>query len=235
MTILGNYLSKLTIAAYSNREQLIPPNPSDVMEVVYNPTSIQLSYRNQYKTLTTLDSATQKAAFEKSELGDLTLELILDATLPDSQYPVNEQLDQLNRICNDPRSEKAEPRSLRITWGRMQWHGRGYFAGRMTSMSVQYSLFDRSGMPLRATVTLSLVADESEVLQNSRREADTPKKGRLQVMSQSSLPLLATGLGVVLGSSAVDYLTLAVANDLDHLGDPQPGSALTWVTPEEQA
>lgn len=235
MTILGNNLSKLTIAAYATREQLTPPNPKDVMEVVYNPTSIQLSYRHQYDTLTSLGTATQKAAYQKSELGDLTLELILDATLPDSQSPVNEQLDQLNRICNDSRSEKAEPRSLRITWGRMQWHGRGYFAGRMSSMSVNYSLFDRNGTPLRATVTLSLLADESEVLQNSRREAETPKKGRIQIMSQSSLPLLASGLGVALGSSAVDYLAVAVANDLDHLGDPQPGSTLTWAAPEELA
>lgn len=231
MTILGSNLSKLTITAYPDREQIIAPNRDDVMEVIYNPTTILLSYQNRYETLHRLDSATQKAAHYQSDLGGLTLDLILDGTLPGNRRTVNDQLDQLNRICNDPRGEHAEPRFLRITWGRMQWHGRSYFAGRMTSMSVQHTLFDRSGMPLRASVTLSLVADESTVLQNSRRESGTPKKARIQVMGQSSLPLLAAGVGSVVGSSAVDYLSLAQANNLDHLDDQEPGSTLTWEKP----
>ncbi|WP_440974362.1 CIS tube protein [Pseudomonas koreensis] len=231
MTLVGSNLAKLTITAYPDREQIIAPNRDDMMEVMYNPASIQLSYQNRYKTLRGVGINTQNAAHYQSELGGLTLDLILDGTLPGNSRTVNDQLDHLNRICNDPRGEHAEPRFLRITWGRMQWHGRGYFAGRMTSMSVQHTLFDRSGMPLRANVTLSLVADESVVLQNSRRETGTPKKARIQVVGQGSLPLLAAGLGNVLGSSAVDYLSLAQANDLDHLDDQEPGSTLTWEAP----
>lgn len=228
MSSLGSSLAKLTITAYPDREQSIAPNRDDVMEVQYNPTSIQMGYSNTYLSQAHLDSDLNAIFLDKRDLGSLTLELVFDATLPGSDQTITEQLAKLNRICNEPQGERAETPFLRLVWGRMQWHGNGYFAGRMTSMSVRHNLFDRNGMPLRASVSLSLIADESMVLQHSRREARTPKKARLQVVGQSHLPLLAASMATVLGAESVDHLALAVANDLDHLDAPQVGSALIW-------
>lgn len=88
-----------------------------------------------------------------------------------------------------------------------------------------YTLFDRDATPLRATVRLGLVADESFVIQQSLKAQSAPDRALVSVPELASLPLLALSASGALAGS-VDPLSLAWDNDLDNLDDFQSGDML---------
>jgi len=230
MKLLERALSKLNIKAYQDREGL---NAIGAMQAMYNPDSITLNYGAEFSTDSFINSDQQSNRYQRLRQGALNLQLVFDASLPGNKTPVDEQVSRLRALCGEVLPKTSEPPFLRVEWGKMDWNGHGYFAGRMTSLSVRYTLFARDGAPLRAEVALELSADESLQLQKSKQGLNTPTKSRVVVPDSSSLALVAgtVAAGVGIAGLTVDYLSLAFANDLNSLDDIVPGDAL--VVPDE--
>lgn len=224
MSLLERGLSKLTISAWKDREGKIPVGK---MSVMYNPENIQLDYKTQYRTEDTINKAAQSNNYVLSEPAGLSLNLLFDSQMPGNSIPLETQLARLKSLCAVNAGTEA-PCFLRITWGRMRWENKGWFAGRASDLSVNYTLFDRDATPLRATVRLSLVADESFVIQQNERNSKALPAALIDVPDMASLSQLAIGAGTTLASS-MDYLSLAWDNDLDNLDDFQPGSVLRAI------
>lgn len=221
MNLLERGLSKLILNAWKDREGTIPVGSLSAM---YNPENIQLDYQTRYSTEDTINEVSQSNRYVISEPVGLNLTLLFDSQMPGNTTPIETQLAILKSLCAVD-SGTGSPYFLRITWGKMRWENKGWFAGRARDLSVTYTLFDRDASPLRATVRLSLVADESFVIQQSIQAQSAPDRVLISVPDQASLPQLAISAGGVLASN-VDYLSLAWNNNMDNLDDFQPGEML---------
>lgn len=221
MSLLERGLSKLAISAWKDREGMIPVGQ---MSVMYNPDTIQLEYKTQYRTEDTINKASQSNNYVLSEPAGLNLNLLFDSQMPGNIIPLETQLAMLKSLCAVNGGSES-PCFLRITWGKMRWENKGWFAGRASGLSVNYTLFDRDATPLRATVNLSLVADESFVIQENERTSMALPTALIDVPDLASLAQLAIVAGTTVAGS-IDYLSLAWDNDLDNLDDIQPGNVL---------
>ncbi|MBC8954032.1 hypothetical protein [Xenorhabdus sp. PB62.4] len=221
MSLIERGLAKLTINAYKDREGKIR---AGTIQAMYNPDSLQLDYQTDYQQSQAINSEKQSSIYVQAKPAGLSLELIFDATMPGNKTPVETQLMQLKQLCSVDATSN-ETRFLQIKWGKMRWESRGYFAGRAKGLSVNYTLFDRDATPLRARVILTLVADESLILQETEQNLKSPSKIALRVQDGVSLALMAASTASTL-SGGVDYLTLAWQNGLDNLNGFVPGEIL---------
>lgn len=225
MTILERSLSKLTIRGYTDREM---KQPVGSVAAMYNPDSLRLNYRTQYTSNSFISSDTQSNTYQSSSPGALHLELIFDARMPGNIRPLDMQLTELHELCYAVDPASREPHFLAVSWGKLSVGGAAgrEFMGRTTDFSVSYTLLDRDGTPLRASISLSLSADTSLVLQNAKQSLQSPPVAVISVPDASSLSLIAAQSGALL-KGGMDYLTLADSNDLDSLNAIEPGQTLT--------
>lgn len=233
MSLLERSLVKLVLSAFSDREL---KHKIGSITAMYNPDSLRLSYATQYNKNEFLNHTLQSNNYASSQPGDLTLELIFDARMPGKYASIEKQLTHLRNLCYVVNPSHGEPNFLQIKWGKMRWSGKGYFAGRMTSMSYSYTLFDRDAKPLRASVTLTLCADTSLKLQKSEQSLKSPPTSVLKVPAGGGgLPLMAAFAGVTM-ATGMSYLQLAWSNSLDNLADFRPGQILVAPSaPEEDS
>ncbi len=223
MILMERALSKLVINAYIDREM---KKSAGGMEAMYNPSSINLQYTGNYQAIEYINQKQVTNQFSTMRPSTLNLELIFDAKLPGNKKKIEDQLDKLRAICCSVDKATGEPRFLQIKWGKMRWNGMGYFAGRMQSLEVDYTLFDRDASPLRAVAKLGLEADESLVLQKSLQGMSAPKTVAVTAPAMGTLPMIAASAGVAVGAMGLDYLALAAGNGLDNLNDIVPGKRL---------
>ncbi|APR40106.1 MULTISPECIES: CIS tube protein [unclassified Paraburkholderia] len=221
MGLLGR-TGKLTLIAYGDREltQLVGS-----LAVMYNPDSIGLSYQTEFVPDVFINTTRQSNRYVQTKPGSLSLELLFDARMPGNRKPIDAQLGLLRGLCYNVDPAHSEPRYLQVKWGRMGWNGHGYFAGRMSSLSIRYTLFERDATPLRATATLELVADGSLTLQSAKEQLLSPGEAVVTVPDATPLPSIATSAAGSL-AKAPDYLEVAAENDLDSLDAIEPGQQL---------
>lgn len=224
MNILERSLTRLTIQAYTDREM---KKTAGTITAMYNPDSLQLNYQTEYTPDTFINSDTQSNSYRTAYPGKLDLELVFDARMPGNTTPIEQQLTRLHSLCYAVDPVSSEPHFLQVSWGKMSMGGAGQrsFAGRATGFTLNYTLFDRDGAPLRATASLTLTADASLVLQNAQQTLQAPPVAVLTVPDMVPLPLLAV-IGGALLKGGMDYLTLASSNDLDSLDAIEPGQTL---------
>ncbi|NHB95196.1 hypothetical protein [Photorhabdus stackebrandtii] len=221
MSLIERSLSRLTLTAFKDREGKISVGS---LQAMYNPDAIQLDYQTRYQQDESVNSASQSSRYVLSQPAGLSLVLLFDATMPGSNTSVETQLAALKALCAVDASTNV-PHFLKIKWGKMRWENKGYFACRASGLSISYTLFDRDATPLRASATLSLVADESFVIQATEQQLKSPPVTAINVADMLSLPLIALGAGASL-AGGIDYLSLAWQNDLDNLDDFTPGQTL---------
>ncbi|MDE1482854.1 CIS tube protein [Xenorhabdus bovienii] len=221
MSLIERNLSKLTLTAFKDREGKVSVGS---LQVMYNPDAIQLDYQAHYQRDVSMNNTSLSSHYVSSQPAGLSLVLLFDATMPGNNTPIETQLATLKSLCAVDASTHV-PHFLKIKWGKMRWENKGYFSGRASGLSVHYTLFDRDATPLRASVNLSLVADESFVIQSTEQQLQSPPVIAVSVTDMSSLPLIALGAAASL-VGGIDYLTLAWQNGLDNLDDFTPGQTL---------
>lgn len=223
MNVLDRSLAKLSISAYYDRNL---KNMVGSITAMYNPDSLQLSYQTSYTANEFINNNILSNDYSVTHPGDLKLELIFDARMPGNKKTIESQLKQLRQLCYSVNPSHGEPHFLRVKWGNMSWADKGYFAGRMTSLSFNYTLFDRDATPLRATASLSLIADQSIELQEKKQSLLSPQVSVLSVPpGEGALPLVAASASSSL-VGGIDYLSLAWSNNLNNLDDVEPGQLL---------
>ncbi|EOG2476914.1 TPA: hypothetical protein SMF39_004400 [Serratia marcescens] len=210
-------LAKLMLAPY-------PGTSTDEKFIaMYNPESIHLDYVATATTpLAGLNQDFTQSPYSEIEPPTLSLELILDARGPKSGVSVNDQVKKLRHLCFAMGPMGKFPR-VQVLWGEMRWHGYDHFRGYVQNLAIVYTLFDRSGKPLRATVTLTLKALVSDATA-SLKATQSPTKQVLQLPDKTSLPQLLALAPVAAG--AAGYLATAYANDMDNLSGLMPGQML---------
>lgn len=224
-------MAKLQIIRCSIQSSKIEPKSgaANTFEATINPESYTHNYALKYTgTMGKGDAAVGKSgAVPKYSMADpekLSFSIVVDGTgvVPDAaDQPVADQIDKLRTVVYDYDGDEHEPTAVKIVWG----NGLKEFFGRLTDMSVDYTLFHSDGTALRAKIKLNFIEARTaaqEALEAKRRSPDLTHVVRVQ--SGDTLPLLCYRIY----KDASKYLAIASFNDLDNFRELEPNTLLRF-------
>ena len=140
-------LERLKIHVYGNRRRT--GLPQNTFTVMFNPESYSLSYENVFSKTQGINTSGTSARYALTKPSELSLELVIDGTGVTnmglmSKKDVYKEVQKFLELTAYMDGELHEPRFLRIEWGDLN------FKCRLQTADVTYTLFDKSGIPLRA-------------------------------------------------------------------------------------
>ncbi len=221
-------LEKLKINVYGNRLRIGPPQKT--FKVMFNPASFSMKHQNvlQKKQGVNTSGASMRYAYSRSE--ELALDLVFDGTgvsnlgiatvLGLGAKSVSAQIDEFLALCFFLDGKIHEPKFLKIAWGDGLLKE---FDCRLESVDIKYTLFDRSGAPLRADLSTVFVEDTEPKKRLRQEGKSSPDLTHSRIVkSGDTLPLLSKE---VYGDSSY-YLRVAQANNLDDFRNLQTGQEI---------
>ncbi|MFK7871019.1 MAG: peptidoglycan-binding protein [Roseobacter sp.] len=199
---------------------------SNIFEATINPEKYSHKLGLQYSGAS--EGAVGKSAaitkFSKAEAEKLDFSITLDGTgvLPDTDVDtVPDQVAKLRDIAYDYDGDTHEPNPVKIVWGE----GLEGFYGRLTSMSLEYTLFHPEGAPLRAKISLSFVEAVTEGMEAVEANRSSPDMTHMVMVREGdTLPLLCHRIY----KDAARYMEIARVNDLDGFRTLMPGTLLRF-------
>lgn len=226
MNLLNNKLDLLTIEAYSDVDGSGRNfKLAGEMSAKFNPSNMQLGYETEYVHRDAINKQSFSNQFVGPRPGTLSLELLFGDTVRSGEDKVQEQVEDLKNLCAGVNPKTGEQLFLKLHWGKMTWGGQKHFAGHMTGFSVAYSKFDRNGTPLRATVSLKLVANKHIEFEKPS-PFSLPQNALVSVPDMGTLAMVAAAAAMSAFAVGLGALDLAITNDLDTLGPPPAGNNL---------
>lgn len=223
-------MAKLQIIRCAMQSDKIVPKsgPANTFKCTINPESYSHSYAIQYTGTmngkdTPLATSGPVPKYSMADPEKVSFSLVIDGTgvVADSTEKVADQLDKLRSIVYDYDGEEHEPTACKIVWGS----GLKEFFGRLTDMSVDYTLFAPDGTALRAKIKLNFIearTAKQEALEAKRKSPDLTRI--VQVRSGDTLPVLCHQVY----KDASKYLEIAKFNDLDSFRDLEPNTLLRF-------
>lgn len=205
-----------------------------VFEVMYNPTSFSQNYKAQNLCLPTIGKQTSRIKLQRFRNEKISFDLLFDATgaspssgtngvkaavkAAESPLGVDQPIRSFLNATTGIGVKTHDANNLILIWGTF------IFRGRLESADVSYSLFDRSGRPLRATVKASFIqADFAEDVNRLVKLFQSPDVTKTyQVKAGDTLPLIAKNEY----DDESYYIELARVNNLRNYRKLQPGQVL---------
>lgn len=224
-------MTKLTITRCATSADQITPKSgaANVFTATINPSSYKRKYGTKFAgTGDDQDNAIGKPApvpkFSRSEPEKVSFSLTLDGTgvVPDAQgITVAEQVEKLRNIAYDYSGEEHEPDAVQLDWGQEL----KAFQARLTSLEIDYSLFDPDGAPLRASLSLEFIEALTEAQVALEANNQSPDLTHIvRVVQGDTLPLLCERIY----KDVSKYLEIARFNDLDSFRDLTPDTLLRF-------
>ena len=216
-------LEKLKLEVYGNRLRI--GLPKETFKVMFNPESYSLSYENEYSQYQGINTSAKSNKYILSKPANLSLRIIIDGTGVSEQgiitlfnkKDVYEEVQQFLKATTEVDGNIHEPRFLKIVWGKLN------FDCRLQSVTVNYTLFDQSGNPLRAELDTSFKADIDNAKAVKKSNFSSPDLTHKRVVKEhDTLPLLCES---VYGTPDY-YLEVAKANKLINFRDLYAGQEL---------
>lgn len=227
LTVQGS-LEKLKITAFSDDQYT---SLVGCFLVMYNPTTFSETRSTQWLTERNVGSNSKEHVFRANKSDKVTFEFMFDATCasPSSENKAgSSELDAYTLIKNsspdDPSKrnvsvaitaffgiaykvvgETHQPNYLQINWGQYE------FRGVLDSATINYKLFNSSGLPIRATLSANFSESitKKEVAAEQKLKSSDLTHYRI-VKEGDTLPLISQS---VYGDSSY-YMELAKINRL---------------------
>lgn len=151
-------------------------------EFMFDATGASPSSKNKPGTFT----SENKTLAESATVFDAT-DLIIATNPTDSgQRHVNTALSEFFRITGTVKGETHQPHYLQINWGEFE------FRGVLDSSTVNYKLFNTSGLPIRATLTANFVESISKEEEALKQKTESPDLTHYRIVKEGdSLPLIS--------------------------------------------
>ncbi len=216
-------LEKLTIEMYGNKRRI--GVPISTLKVMFNPASYTMEYVNEYSSIQGINSNVKASRYILSKPAKLSLTLIIDGTgvaefglqTLISRKDVYATVQEFLKNTADLDGNIHEPRYLKIIWGKLN------FACRLDSVTVNYTLFDQSGNPLRAELQTEFTTDTDTEKGLKKSNLTSPDLTHsITVKTHDTLPMLCEA---VYGTPDC-YLEVAKANKLLNFRVLTPGQEL---------
>lgn len=220
-------LEKLKILVYGNARRI--GLPKSTFEVMFNPESYSLSYENKFSEKQAINSTGKKGTYSLSKPASLELKIILDGTgvsfmgasdllqIARGKNDVYKRVQEFLNLTTMMDGKLHQPNFLVISWGEMN------FKCRLETVEITYTLFDKSGKPLRAELDTKFVneLEDKERLKKENKSSPDLTHSRI-VKAHDTLPLLCEE---IYGSPDY-YIKIAMANKLNDFRNLVPGQEL---------
>jgi nucleoid-associated protein YgaU len=189
----------------------------------FNPNKLALSKSTEWRrtpSRTAAESAMPE--FVGSGPRSLSVEVFLDATAT-HENTVDKKIEQLMVACV-PTASSIGQRKPASPWVRFEWGSEKSteFDGVLTSFSVDYSLFDTGGKPLRATCALTMEEASTGTAGQNPTSGSRESRHTHRVVAGDSLPQLAWREY----GDATAWRVIAEANEIDDPMVLAPGTEL---------
>ncbi len=142
---------------------------NNAVEFMFNPSEYTISKKNTWNLKANKSGNVPKWEFGGGEPREIQLELFFDSYLPrkngkSKQIQKSDVRKATNQLFNfmlidedlkskKPNSKMGQPPKCRLTWGQDTKY---QFDCYIQSCTVKYAMFDSTGLPVRATATISL-------------------------------------------------------------------------------
>lgn len=188
-------------------------------EVMLNPASYTHGYEICYNQKKAMGQSAPQPKFQHSGGEKVNFDIVMDGTGVAGTGEVKTQVQNLNNIVYKYDGSNHQPNLVRLLWGSL------IFFGRLTSMSVSYTMFKPSGEPLRAKVQLAFigyVGSNEEALKANRSSPDLTHL--VEVKAGDTLPLLCFRIY----KNSAYYLEIARINGITNFRNIRPGTRLNF-------
>jgi hypothetical protein len=143
----------------------------ETIEALFNPTELSITKGNDWKFEPIKGTSFPKGKFGGGKPREISVNLLLDRSLPGQGMSVMEITDKLFKMMDVPTGgaaggPKSVPPLVTFQWGEMM-----PFKAACTSLAVTYQLFQPNGTPIRAEVKLSLTQAEAATSASSNSPA----------------------------------------------------------------
>lgn len=166
---------------------------NEVITVLFNPTEYSLEKTNTWKAKPSVGRNVPARTFTGGESQKLSMDLFFDV-FEQADADVRDQLNKLWTLTKiDPSRKNSKTQKSRPPLCLFQWGSSWYFKAALVSMKVRYTLFRESGIPARATASISLEEaedDDDQPKQNPTSHSE-PGRRRREVRPQDTLATIA--------------------------------------------
>jgi|SRR5215213_7707 len=215
-------LEKMQIVAYLNGDFT---KKAGEFAVYINPEKYSHTYQISYNDVQAQGASGGSPDFNRIPSDTVKLELVFDGTgaVPSpggsSADTVTKQLDLFKKLIFTFNGKIHSPNFLKLSWGTL------LFKCRLSTLIINYTLFQPDGTPLRARADATFIGfnDETE-LALSANKSSPDLSHVLTVRAGDTLPLMCNG---IYGSSAY-YIEVARVNGLTDFRDLVVGSQLLF-------
>jgi len=197
------------------------------IEAMYNPKEFTIETRNQFQITAIPGLPTPITQFVSGEAQKLSLDLFFDSY--EKKDDVRKLTGKVLKLIKIDKKLHAPP-ICKFTWGGKPIAGdtpgeKNEFLGVIDSITQKFTMFHESGIPVRATLTLSI--SEYQTIQQQLEELDLQSADHTKhiIFKQGdSLWLLANE---EYGDSSY-WRTIANANNIDNPRHIKPGTELNF-------
>jgi hypothetical protein len=159
-------LEKLAIQPFSDQEFRTPAGPPWL--ALFNPTQLAFTRKNRYQNTRSVGASAPETSYAGGDADQVQLDLFFDGTgVLETAEGVAARIEGLLQFARY-QSDTHQPYYLHAHWGRFD------FRGVLTQADVTYTLFDRSGQPLRATVKITLQEVVAPQVRTAEERSQSP-------------------------------------------------------------
>lgn len=211
-------LTKMKIVAYKD-----PDFSSQLGEynLLVNPENYKVRNEQQYTVQDTVNgSSAQSVKYRGGGTGLFEVMLFFDGTGVLTTEKVDDQVKRVKDLIYNYNGDIHEPNYLRIYWGTQS-----LFQGRLKSWNMSYTMLDMDGTPLRAEVTVIIMASISskkKALEEKKNSADLTHVRT--VLDGDNLPMMCYR---IYGDSSY-YLKVARHNEITNFRTIKPGDVISF-------
>ncbi|MBI3509753.1 MAG: LysM peptidoglycan-binding domain-containing protein [Bacteroidetes bacterium] len=238
----NNALAKLTIIPYTSDK--FDTLAGTAFVAMYNPSTLSTSHTQDVQEMKTANGSDNSTQDKNKQNPTVSVELLLDGTgasppqnvlatesntsvqgfstaisgLENGKVNISKAIEILFKVLMKIESKTHDSNFLKVIWGEGL-----YLECKVQSATVNYSLFNRDGSPLRATVSCTFIETNNHVMSQRKNKLFSPDITKIHlVKAGDTIYNIAKS---EYGSESF-YLQIAAANDLMNYRKLQPGQNL---------
>jgi hypothetical protein len=228
-------LEKMTIVGFEDSNTT---TPDKYFKVMYNPNTFSISHANSFDKAEEMTTGTAVQKFLKRTPRTLTMEIFFDGTGGSpatkhpgvkfgenvldneiSKVPVHTQVEGFLEVAYRINSDKHRSAFLVFVWGPF------IFPGVLESANLSYSLFDSTGNPLRAKISITVKEHVGADKLKFELKLASPDLTQFRIVTAGdNLPNLAKK---IYGDEKL-YMEVARVNNLQNYRKLVPGTELRF-------
>ena len=199
--------------------QMIPAGPD--IKVLFNPTEYRVSKSNQFAEVAIPGLGAPMLQFGHGNAQTLSMQLFFDTYDPQStdiKYPKNQDVRLRTRRVTDLLKINGElhaPPIIQFSWGNF------VFVGVMQQADVRFNLFLPSGVPVRATVDVTI-----KQYYDGRKETGMLQSANFAKQHTVLPGDTLAGIAAKLYDDPAKWRPIAIENNIDNPLTLEPGRVL---------